>query len=105
MGTEKRGAPLNTAVGMGLIDCVELLINLGANLNEKDGEGWTALHLSSYSGKIEIVKLLIDKGADINAQDVDGETPLNRAENEKEIADLLRKHGGKTGEELKAAGN
>ena len=103
--SDKRVTPLNTAVGMGLIDCVELLINLGANLNEKDGEGWTALHLSSYSGKIEIVKLLIDKGADINAQDVDGETPLNRAENEKEIADLLRKHGGKTGEELKAAGN
>ena len=100
--TTKRGTPLNTAVGMGLIDCVELLINLGANLNEKDGEGWTALHLSSYSGKIDIVKLLIDKGADINAQDFDGETPLNRAENEKEIADLLRKHGGKTGEELKA---
>ena len=63
------------------------------------------MHLSSNSGKIELVKLLIDKGADINAQDVDGETPLNRAENEKPISDLLRKHGGKTGEELKAAGN
>ena len=87
---------------MGLIDCVELLINLGANLNEKDGEGWTALHLSSYSGKIEVVKLLIDKGVDINAQALDGDTPLNRAENEKEIADLLRNHGAKTAEELKA---
>ena len=63
------------------------------------------MHLSSNSGKIELVKLLIDKGADINAQDVDGETPLNRAENEKQIADLLRKHGGKTGEELEAEGN
>ena len=103
--SDKRVTPLNTAVGMGLIDCVELLINLGANINEKDGEGWTALHLSSNSGKIELVKLLIDKGADINAQDVDGETPLNRAENEKPISDLLRKHGGKTAEELKAAGN
>ena len=75
--------PLNTAVGMSLIDCVELIINLGANLNEKDGEGWTALHLSSYSGIIEIFKLLINKGADINAQGVDGETPLNSADNEK----------------------
>ncbi|MCH2601119.1 MAG: ankyrin repeat domain-containing protein, partial [Pirellulales bacterium] len=88
-----------------LIDCVELLINLGANINEKDGEGWTALHLSSNSGKIELVKLLIDKGADINAQEVDGENPLNRAENDKPMSALLRKHGGKTGEELKAAGN
>ena len=93
---------MNTAVGMGLIDCAELLINLGANLSEKDGEVWTALHLSSYSGKIEVVKLLIDKGVDMNAQALDGDTPLNRAENEKEIADLLRNHGAKTAEELKA---
>jgi ankyrin repeat protein len=36
----------------------------------------------------------------------DGETPLDRAIqlNQTEIADLLRKHGGKTGEELKAEG-
>tara|TARA_B100000378_G_scaffold169309_1_gene136455 strand:+ start:226 stop:342 length:117 start_codon:yes stop_codon:yes gene_type:complete len=36
-----------------------------------------------------------------------GETPLGVAfqGEEKEIADLLRKHGGKMGEELKAAGN
>jgi len=28
----------------------------------------------------------------------------NKINNRKEIADLLRKHGGKTGEELKAEG-
>jgi hypothetical protein len=32
----------------------------------------------------------------------DGDTPLDLAEDEPETADLLRKHGGKTGEELKA---
>jgi len=33
-------------------------------------------------------------------------TPLDRAKRQKqpELADLLRKHGGKTGEELKAEG-
>ena len=46
--SDKRGTHLNTAVGMGLIDYVELLINLGANLNKKDREGWTALHLSYF---------------------------------------------------------
>jgi SOS-response transcriptional repressor LexA len=37
---------------------------------------------------------------------VNGETPLDWAieKNHTEIADLLRKHGGKTGEELKAEG-
>jgi len=42
----------------------------------------------------------------VNAKDVNDETPLNWAEEgkHKEITDLLRKQGGKTSEELKAAG-
>jgi len=32
-------------------------------------------------------------------------TPLDFAKRKPEIDDLLRKHGGKTGEELKAEGN
>jgi ankyrin repeat protein len=53
---------------------------------------------------MEIVELLIANGADPNAKDIEGETPLNWVEEgkHKETAELLRKHGGKTGEELKA---
>jgi ankyrin repeat protein len=42
----------------------------------------------------------------VNAKDDDGYTPLDGAvdEGQIEIAALLRKHGGKTGEELKAEG-
>ena len=42
----------------------------------------------------------------MNAKDVDVTTPLDLANlfNQSETADLLRKHGGKTGEELKAEG-
>jgi ankyrin repeat protein len=42
----------------------------------------------------------------VNAKDEDGRTPLDKAieRNRNELADLLRKHGGKTGEELKAEG-
>ena len=38
----------------------------------------------------------------MNATDIVGRTPLNPAitHNQPQIADLLRKHGGKTGEEL-----
>jgi len=56
-------------------------------------------------------ELLIAKGADINARVFLGITPLDKAvgntfndKNSAEVAALLRKHGGKTGEELKAAG-
>ena len=58
------------------------------------------MHHAVYEGCKETVELLIAKGADVNAKDEDGATPLVYAEGEK--ADLLRKHGAKTGEELKA---
>jgi ankyrin repeat protein len=49
----------------------------------------------------EIAELLIANGADVNAKNVDGQTPLDVAVDwfNDEIAALLRKHGGKTGEE------
>ena len=52
---------------------------------------------------LEVVELLIADGADVNAKDVNGYTPLDWAifNKDTETADLLRKHGGKTGEELK----
>ena len=63
----------------------------------------TPLHSAADGGHTEVAELLIANGADVNAKDYDDKTPLDRADDE--IADLLRKHGGKTGEELEAAGN
>ena len=60
------------------------------------------MYYAAIRGHKEIAELLITKGADVNAKDVDGETPLDWASGK--MADLLRKHGGKTGEELKAEG-
>jgi ankyrin repeat protein len=54
------------------------------------------------TGHKEIGELLIASDADVNALSVNGKTPLDLANDE--IADLLRKHGGKTGAELKAQG-
>jgi ankyrin repeat protein len=95
-------APLHFAALVGHKEIAELLIANGADVNAKDGTGWTPLHYPAAKGHKEIVELLIGKGADLNAKDEDGDTPLDFAY--AETADLLRKHGGKTGEELKAEG-
>ena len=60
----------------------------------------------SEAGNIEAVKQHLAAGADVNAKDERGKTPLDLAiqvRNTKTSA-LLRKHGGKTAEELKAEG-
>jgi ankyrin repeat protein len=57
------------------------------------------LHFATVLDHKEIVELLIATGADVNAKNKEGRTPLNWASGE--TADLLRKHGGKTSEELK----
>ena len=94
--------PLHFAVVNDDKELAELLIAAGADVNAKtDMFEMTPLHHAVELGNKEIVELLIAKGADVNAKR-DGETPLDWADDE--IADLLRKHGGKTSEELKAEG-
>jgi cytohesin len=106
--------PLHNAAWGGYKEIAELLIAEGADVNAKKGvwDGRTPLHLAALEGEKEIAELLIAAGADVNAKDDDGDTPLdiathpdNSNKNKHETADLLRKHGGKTGEELKAEGN
>ena len=94
--------PLHYATGRGRKEVAELLIAKGADVNAKGDRDATPLHGAAFNGHAEIVELLIDAGADVNAQLNDGKTPLDVASGK--TATLLRKHGGKTGEELKAEG-
>jgi len=93
--------PLYLAVFYGHMAIAEQLIANGADVNAKLNSGYTLLHTALKNP--EIVEFLIEEGADVNARGFDGSTPLDTTAN-KEIADFLRKHGGKTGEELKAEG-
>ena len=88
----------------GNIEEVKLHLAAGADVNAKIRGGITLLHSATANGHKEITELLIDNGADVNAKTKDGRTPLDSALSKPLLANLLRKHGGKTGEELKADG-
>ena len=101
---EPRGGNLNEAAKRGDIQAVRQHLADETDVNAKDERGWTALHHSVLLADNETVMILIDNGADVNAKDVkNGKTPLDMAV-QQQIFDLLRKHGGKTAEELKAEG-
>jgi ankyrin repeat protein len=97
--------PLHEAADEGRSKAIpELLIANGADVNAKNEEGYTPLSYAAMHGFMEIAELLIAAGADVNAKTKRGMTQLDWAMSYPEIADLLRKHGAKTGEELKAEG-
>ena len=109
--------PIHTAAENGDLAGVQAELDKGANVNAKNQNGATPLHRAAWFGHKEIVELLIANGADVNARDDGGATPLDWAKemNERHSPEakvakkegatiLLRKHGGKTGEELKAEG-
>ena len=96
-----------TAAQTGNIEAVKQHLDAGVDVNAKNENRGTPLHYAAREGHKEITDLLLANGADVNAKNDEGGTPLDWAEccnDKKETAALLRKHGGKTGEELKAEG-
>ena len=91
--------PLHHAAWVGHKAIAELLIEKGADVNAQSPGGFTPLHSAATK---KVAELLIAEGADVNVTNGSGATPLDYAAGE--TADLLRKHGGKTGEELEAEG-
>ena len=104
--------PLHIAARFSYYEVAKLLISKGADVNVRNDFGWTPLHQAAYSftkggQKMSTIELLFLKGANVNAETDSGGTPLDVANTwvHRPAADLLRKHGAKTAEELKTAGN
>ena len=92
-------------------EATNFLLENGADIHQLDFEKETALHTAAYhsyhgDGDVSVVALLVENGSKINAINGRGLTPLDLAimAGTPEVSDHLRKHGGKTGEELKSEG-
>jgi len=72
-------ASLHDAVSAGDAERVRALLAAGADCNERNGDGATALMLAAHAGRLDLVKTLIAAGADVNATDERGWGALMKA--------------------------
>jgi ankyrin repeat protein len=79
------------------LEGVQEAISQGADLNELDNLGHTALHWAVFGGYYNIVKKLLEAGANPNVISEDGVSPKWRAQDFglKQIEELLTSYGGK----------
>ncbi|NOX55854.1 MAG: hypothetical protein GXP27_15710 [Planctomycetes bacterium] len=104
--------PLHLAVLADQREVARYLIQHGADLNAKarDEHGGTPLHWAAALGRFEMARILIEAGADVNARDNHGFTPLDATQYERHappesresVAELLRRHGALTSNNLPA---
>ena len=72
-------SPLQWAAEKGRLRSALVLLENGADINDVDKYGWTALHHASFLWRLESVNLLKDKGADISITNNNGDTAANLA--------------------------
>lgn len=71
--------PLHEAANHGFTEIVELLLDNGANINDKGGtgcDGFTPLHDACGNGVLSVVELLLNRGANATLKNDLGDNPL-----------------------------
>ena len=61
------------------LESVAAALDAGADVDARNGNGDTALHLAASRGLDDVVALLADRGAALDARNGSGQTPLGRA--------------------------
>ena len=73
------GNDIWTMAGAGNVQAVKEHLAKGIDVDAKNKDGATALHIASLLGQYEIAELLIQRGADVNIKGNDGATALHAA--------------------------
>ncbi|MEO2025089.1 MAG: acyltransferase family protein [Fuerstiella sp.] len=66
---------LTVAVFLGHMDMVEMLLNAGADVNQRNRDQGTALHSAAFVGRAKEAGILLHAGADADSLDANGQTP------------------------------
>uniref|UniRef100_A0AAY4AGH3 Protein phosphatase 1 regulatory subunit 27 n=1 Tax=Denticeps clupeoides TaxID=299321 RepID=A0AAY4AGH3_9TELE len=83
-------AAIHEAVLTGNLDCVKLLVELGADINQRDEEDWTPLHMACSDSFPEIAKYLLSLGASVDSENDCGEKPADLIDADcKELVELF----------------
>ncbi|KAJ7989385.1 hypothetical protein DPEC_G00304000 [Dallia pectoralis] len=70
-------AALHEAVLTGNLECVKLLVRYGADVHQRDEDGWTPLHMACSDGFPEIASYLLSLGASADTENANGEKPAD----------------------------
>ena len=70
---------LHTAVEGEYADVLQVLIDAGADIETRNDEGRSPLHLASTLGELTSMKMLVEAGADVRAADAERDTCLTLA--------------------------
>jgi len=93
--TQAGGLLLQVAAQKNSGTLTKLFVFLGANVDDKNAEGLTALHVAGFLGAEQAIDVLVLKGATVNATDKDNRTPLHLAayEGRTDAVKSLLRHG------------
>jgi hypothetical protein len=78
--TYEEDSPLREAVASCAFEAIAALASVGINVNSKENDDWTILHIAANWHDADMIEALVRAGADVNVEDDSGLTPLDAAE-------------------------
>ncbi|XP_062897215.1 protein phosphatase 1 regulatory inhibitor subunit 16B-like [Mobula hypostoma] len=93
--TQEKIDRIRTAMEQQMLADVREAIQESFDLNTRDAQGATLLHVVAANGYCTVAELLLENGAKVNVKDNDGWEPLHAAAcwGQMQIAELLTAHG------------